>query len=55
MGLAPAEVDGLSLWQYRAVLAGWALANGAEVEAELGAEEFDAAVAALDAAPDTTT
>lgn len=54
MGLSPVEVDHLSLWQFRAVIAGWALAHGAEIETELGADAFDAAAAALDAAPDTT-
>jgi hypothetical protein len=52
MGFPPYEVDRMSLWQFRACLAGWAEANGGTTG--MTADEFAAAAAALDAAPDTT-
>lgn len=30
MGMTPADVRGLSLWQFRAAVAGWNRANGGE-------------------------
>lgn len=55
MGFPPHAVDRMSLWQLAACAAGWAEANGAEMASGLSSDEFDAAAAALDAAPDTTT
>lgn len=52
MGFTPREVDDMSLWQFQAAYAGWAAANGAKVEDELTDDEWKAAEAAFDEAPD---
>ena len=40
MGFSPAEVDAMSLWQFRAVAGGVAQANGVE-DKTLTREDFD--------------
>lgn len=52
MGWTPDQVEASSLWQFQAAYAGWAKANGAEVDDGLSADEFTAAMAAFDEAPD---
>lgn len=53
MGYTPQEVDAMSLWQFHAAYVGWAEANGAKVEDEISEDEWKAAEAAFDEAPDS--
>ncbi len=53
MGFPPQQVDRMSLWQFQAAYAGWAEANGATVEEDLSEDEWKAAEAAFDEAPDS--
>lgn len=53
MGWTPQQVERMSLWQFWAAYAGWAEANGATVEEDLSEDEWKAAEAAFDAAPDS--
>lgn len=52
MGFSPRDVERMSLWQFQAAVAGWAKAQGGDVETEWTAAEFEAASAAADSFPD---
>lgn len=52
MGWTPQQVEKTSLWQFQAAYTGWAEANGAKVEDEFTEDEWKAAEAAFDEAPD---
>ncbi len=53
MGLGPAEVDAMSLWQFQACHDGFRKAHMSEAERakEMSEDEFDAIGAMLDAFP----
>ncbi len=53
MGFTAQQVDKMSLWQFQAAYAGWAEANGATVDEDLSEDDWKAAEAAFDEAPDS--
>lgn len=55
MGWTPQETEAASLWQLAAAQAGWAEATGRKAEEDLTEDDWQAAEAAFDAAPERTT
>ncbi len=50
MGFTPDQVDGMSLWQFRAGVAGWLASKGVKMRQPSDDASLDEAAALLDAA-----